>query len=333
MYYSKITDHKLNLVKGLISEPSRKEYFFTVFNPDNFSITELDNVDLYLFEADKYLENIRLIYLKTVVNEHWEILFTRTTKQVSRLQSGDKKELQLYKNLKEKNDPINLSEKWVTYVEISKKIVNVQIPTNLNERVSELNRSKHLPLYLRIAPDFTLEHYNEFEALNICNVEHIKNLLCFSHVNNIDHLRLINNVFNQDNSGSVKIKYLDNGNIEQAEYNLFERNEKNLKKADTYKNLIENLFNGEIIFRSKFIAIEFIHYFRNITRYLIVYKDGMYYALTLKSYTDNTMTLPEYSYTIDALTSKSFDSVWDSLDNKIKCKILTLNYKSALGKR
>jgi hypothetical protein len=58
----------------------------------------------------------------------------------------------------------------------------------------------------------------------------------------------------------------------------------------------------------------------------------MYYALTFKSFTDSCMIQRKYSVTIDALTSNSFDSVWGSLDNKIKCKILTLNYKSELEK-
>jgi hypothetical protein len=256
-----------------------------------------------------------------------EIILNKKRIECKYLNLGNEYELNFYNSIQEKNEGIDISNIRVSYVVITKKIANVYIPKNI---ISEINNRKLLPIHLRIAPDFTLGYYNESEIFDICDVDHIKGLLCFWRVDNLDYMKLVDNVFRDYNSRSVKVKCLDNGNVQQEEYRFYEKNEINFKKATTYKKIIEELLYGENIFRSTHIPLTWNEYFEDNARYYIVYKDGTYYELTIKSYSED-MLPPEYYYTIDAVSSKSFDSIWNSLDNNIKCEILKANYKSVLS--
>jgi hypothetical protein len=76
--YYKISGHKFNLVKVLLTQSREDQNSFTIINPDNFSITELEDVDLYSFETNNYLNMIRLVYLKkNNKNNHEDNLFDK----------------------------------------------------------------------------------------------------------------------------------------------------------------------------------------------------------------------------------------------------------------
>ncbi len=293
MYYHRITNPKIYLVKSMIDNAA------SITNDDKFLIDELKDVNLYLFEYNKS-NNIRLIYLKEIdpndkrKDEHWEII------------------------LKKKNNQLEITKKLNT---------DIKIPFDSKELFRENNSPKHLPIYERVCPNFTFGHYDESELLSMTNVPNIKYLLSYRNVDNIDYYNLVKYVFNQYNSGEISIKNLDTGDIQYANYQLYDK--KDHEKAKKFKELVEELFYGPYIFCSKHTPLSLEECFSDHTRCYIVYKNEMYYSVVYRSFVDN-MLPPEYYNVITATYSKSFDLIWNSLTNDTKCEILRANFESAV---
>lgn len=296
MYYHKITDHKMNLIRSFYDNCE------SINNSNNFSFDELTDVDLYLFSYNKNSDIIRLIYLKNTNEnnitkyEHWEIFVSK------------------------KNNVLTVSKKINS---------EIKIPLSACEIFDENHSPQHAPIYRRITLDIELGYYNEQEALSMTRASHIKNLLSFTNIDNIYYLDILKNVLNTDNSGSISIKNLDNGCIKSSDYVLYQRNEENLSKATKFKELLEELINGQNIFSSKNVRLKLYEIFCKSIRHFIVYKDGLYYSITYESHVDDMFPPPFYNV-ITAKYSKSFDIMWNSISDNIKCEILMANYISAL---